>query len=110
MRARAWSSVTHRPSHTSGRGDYLGSQAYRDALDRMVTVKARVEIFPRTPPVFEPGTKWAYSNIGYELLGRVIEIVSAAASADCRTRRRGRAWLSSWMPYRRRSSETAVGD
>ena len=68
--------IKHLLSHTSGLGDYLGTQAYRDALDRMVTVKARVDIFPRTPPAFEPGTKWAYSNIGYELLGRVIEIVT----------------------------------
>ena len=68
--------IKHLLSHTSGLGDYLGSQAYRDALDRMVTAKARVDIFARTPPAFEPGTKWAYSNIGYELLGRVIEIVT----------------------------------
>jgi D-alanyl-D-alanine carboxypeptidase len=68
--------IKHLLSHTSGLGDYLGAQAYREALDRMVTAKARVEIFPRTPPAFEPGTKWAYSNIGYELLGRLIEIVT----------------------------------
>lgn len=68
--------IKHLLSHTSGLGDYLGTPAYRDALDRMVTVKARVDIFPRKPPAFEPGTKWAYSNIGYELLGRVIEIAT----------------------------------
>jgi D-alanyl-D-alanine carboxypeptidase len=68
--------IKHLLSHTSGLGDYLGSQAYRDALDRMVTVEARVGIFERKLPAFEPGTKWAYSNMGYELLGRVIEIVS----------------------------------
>ena len=68
--------IKHLLSHTSGLGDYLGTPAYRGALDRMVTAKARVDIFPRTPPAFEPGTKWAYSNIGYELLGRVIEIVT----------------------------------
>ena len=32
--------IKHLLSHTSGLGDYLGTQAYRDALDRMVTVKA----------------------------------------------------------------------
>jgi CubicO group peptidase (beta-lactamase class C family) len=69
--------IKHLLSHTSGLGDYLGSPAYRDALDGMVTVKALVDIFPRKPPAFEPGTKWAYSNIGFELLGRVIEIVAA---------------------------------
>jgi CubicO group peptidase (beta-lactamase class C family) len=68
--------IKHLLSHTSGLGDYLGTQAYRDALDQMVTVKARVDIFARKPPAFEPGTKWAYSNMGFELLGRVIEIVT----------------------------------
>ena len=68
--------IKHLLSHTSGLGDYLGTQAYRDALDRMVTVKARVDIFERKPPAFDPGTKWAYSNMGFELLGRVIEIVT----------------------------------
>ncbi len=68
--------IKHLLSHTSGLGDYLGTRAYRDALDGMVTVKALVDILPRTPPAFEPGTKSAYSNVGYELLGRVIEIVT----------------------------------
>lgn len=68
--------IKHLLSHTSGLGDYLGTQAYRDAMDRIVTVKERVDIFERKPPAFEPGTKWAYSNMGFELLGRVIEIVT----------------------------------
>jgi len=68
--------IKHLLSHTSGLGDYLGTQAYRDALDRMVTVKALVDIFERKPPAFEPGAKWAYSNMGYELLGRIIELVT----------------------------------
>ncbi len=68
--------VKHLLSHTSGLGDYLGTQAYLDAIDSMVTAKAYVDILPRKPPAFEPGTKWAYSNIGFVLLGRVIEIAS----------------------------------
>jgi CubicO group peptidase (beta-lactamase class C family) len=68
--------IKHLLSHTSGLGDYLGTAAYTEALDRMVTVKALVDVFARKPPAFEPGTKWAYSNIGFELLGRVIELVS----------------------------------
>lgn len=68
--------IKHLLSHTSGLGNYLGHQAYRDGLDRMLSVKALVDIFERKAPSFEPGTKWAYSNTGYELLGRVIEIVT----------------------------------
>lgn len=70
--------IKHLLSHTSGLGDYLGSKAYAEARDRMptVTVQALVDIFERKPPAFEPGTKWAYSNVGYELLGRIIETVT----------------------------------
>jgi CubicO group peptidase (beta-lactamase class C family) len=68
--------IKHLLSHTSGLGDYLGTPAYRDSLDRMVTIKAVVDILPRKPPAFEPGTKFLYSNMGFELLGRVIEIVT----------------------------------
>jgi CubicO group peptidase (beta-lactamase class C family) len=68
--------IKHLLSHTSGLGDYLQTRAYRDSLDRMVNVKALVDIFDRKPPAFEPGTKWAYSNMGFVLLGRVIEIVT----------------------------------
>ena len=68
--------IKHLLSHTSGLGDYLGTQAYREALDQMVSVKARIDILPRKPPAFEPGTKMLYSNMGYELLGRVIELVT----------------------------------
>jgi CubicO group peptidase (beta-lactamase class C family) len=28
------------------------------------------------PPVAPPGTKWAYSDYGYDLLGRVVELVT----------------------------------
>jgi CubicO group peptidase (beta-lactamase class C family) len=68
--------IKHLLSHTSGLGDYLGTPAYRDALDQMVSIKARIDILPRKPPAFEPGAKFLYSNMGYELLGRVIEILT----------------------------------
>ena len=68
--------IKHLLSHASGLGDYIGTPAYLDGLDRMVAIKALVDIFERKPPAFEPGTKWAYSNMGFEVLGRVVEIVT----------------------------------
>lgn len=68
--------IKHLLSHTSGLGDYLGSTAYREGLDRMTSVRALVDTFERKPPAFEPGAKWAYSNMGFELLGRIIEIAT----------------------------------
>ena len=63
-------------SHTSGLGDYTTSKTYNESLDRMRTVAAVVDAAGREPPRFEPGTKWSYSNTGFVLLGRIIEIVT----------------------------------
>ena len=47
-----------------------------DAPDRLRSVKAWLDIVERKPPAFEPGTKWEYNNLGFVVLGRVIEIVT----------------------------------
>ena len=70
--------IKHLLSHTSGlrRGLSRDPGLPATMLDRLTTVKALVDTFERKPPAFEPGTKWAYSNMGFVLLGRVIEIVT----------------------------------
>jgi CubicO group peptidase (beta-lactamase class C family) len=68
--------IKHLLSHTAGLGDYSRSKAYFDALDRIRTVAALVDVIGREPPKFEPGTQWAYSNSGFVILGRVIEVVT----------------------------------
>jgi CubicO group peptidase (beta-lactamase class C family) len=68
--------IKHLLSHTSGLGDYSADRRYQESLDRMLTVQALVEVAGKERPKFEPGTKWAYSNSGFVLLGRVIEIVT----------------------------------
>jgi D-alanyl-D-alanine carboxypeptidase len=68
--------IKHLLSHTSGLGDYLSTPTYLAAKDRIVTIKDRVDTFERKAPAFEPGTRLLYSNMGFELLGRVIEIVT----------------------------------
>ena len=35
-----------------------------------------VDALERKPLAFDPGTRWAYSNMGFVLLGRIIEIVT----------------------------------
>jgi CubicO group peptidase (beta-lactamase class C family) len=68
--------IKHLLSHTAGLGDGLAPLANPDWHDARTTVKAYVETFERKPPAFEPGTKWAYSNMSFVLLGRVIELVT----------------------------------
>ncbi|MGV8965521.1 MAG: serine hydrolase domain-containing protein [Cellulomonas sp.] len=54
------------PAET-GAGDPTG----KDALER--SVDARTDLIPAD----EPGQRWEYSNLNYEILGRLIEVVSA---------------------------------
>jgi len=72
-----WSEVTlgHLLSHTSGFGSYWGPDfdARRTAL---VTVQAHFQLFEQTPLAFAPGTRFDYSNVGFILLGAVIERVT----------------------------------
>lgn len=76
-----WSEVTlgHLLSHTSGFGSYWGPDldARRTAL---VTVQAHFQPFEQTPLAFAPGTRFDYSNVGFILLGAVIERVTGQDS------------------------------
>jgi len=65
--------------HTSGipnplplRWVHLASR--HDAFDEAAAVRAEIERHPRL--AFAPGTKYAYSNLGYWLLGSVVESAS----------------------------------
>ena len=65
-------------NHTSGLHDYLDLPA--DQFDRLVTQPISyddlVARIARLPLDFAPGSRWSYSNTGYLLLGKVIEVVS----------------------------------
>lgn len=63
-------------SHTSGLGSYFGSPAFRTARASLVDVSAHLPLIQAETPAFAPGTDWAYSNSGFMLLGRLIEVVS----------------------------------
>jgi CubicO group peptidase (beta-lactamase class C family) len=63
-------------SHTSGYSTLQGNSSHTDAtggkdeLARMVAGLAEVD------PAYPPGERWEYSNTNYQILGRVIEVVS----------------------------------
>jgi D-alanyl-D-alanine carboxypeptidase len=62
--------------HRSGLPDYGGLAAYHDAVRSGATPWREAEFIERTEAFrlrFAPGQGWAYSNIGYMLLRRVLE-------------------------------------
>lgn len=64
---RAWEKITirHLLTHTSGMGDpYEAMDLRRDYTDEQF-----LQIDASMPLLFEPGAKWSYSNMGYQVLG-----------------------------------------
>ncbi|WP_372733491.1 serine hydrolase domain-containing protein [Nocardioides sp.] len=58
-------------SHTSGFSTLQGNETSRsDELAR------EVDSFAGVDPAHTPGERWEYSNLNYQILGRVIEVVS----------------------------------
>ena len=72
-----WSKVKvrHLLGHTSGFGTYWGEKF----IERRTTLRGvqdHFALFSDEQPSFEPGTRFEYSNVGYILLGAVIERAS----------------------------------
>ena len=63
-------------NHTSGLADGFSSPAIQSHLATGCTVRYLLKTEATAPPVAAPGTKWSYSNYGYNLLGRVVELVT----------------------------------
>ncbi|HTX23276.1 MAG TPA: serine hydrolase domain-containing protein [Steroidobacteraceae bacterium] len=62
-------------THTGGTGDIFGPEffAHRESLRDL---KDYIELYGTRAPLFEPGTRRDYSNYGFILLGRIIEVTS----------------------------------
>jgi len=63
-------------SHTSGLHDYFDTPDAEAAAVKPATFDQVIARIASLPLDFAPGSRWAYSNTGYVLLGRIIEIVS----------------------------------
>lgn len=62
--------------HRAGVGNYAGLAAYHEAVARNDPPWRDEELFARVPPgrlLFAPDHGWAYSNVGYLLVRRVLE-------------------------------------
>ena len=63
-------------SHTSGLPEYLDGPDIEQVAIKPATFEQLMARIAGKPLDFAPGSRWSYSNTGYILLGRVIEIVS----------------------------------
>jgi D-alanyl-D-alanine carboxypeptidase len=69
-------------SHTSGLPEYLEGPDIESAATKPVSFAQLMSRVAGKPLDFTPGTKMAYNNTGYILLGRVIETVSGQSYRD----------------------------
>jgi CubicO group peptidase (beta-lactamase class C family) len=63
-------------SHTSGYQDYWPQDYMFPLMVEPVTPEAIMDRWAKKPLDYEPGTKWQYSNTGYVIAGRIVEMVS----------------------------------
>ena len=81
----SWSKVTlkHLLTHTSGIPTYTGLAGFGPRESRLrQTPSDLIKLIRDRPLDFEPGSRYAYDNTGYVLLGYVVEKVSGQTYAD----------------------------
>lgn len=68
-------------NHTGGTGDIFTPEYEAHRLE-VRTLEDYVKLFGSRPVAFEPGTRMEYSNYGFILLGRIIELVSGESYGE----------------------------
>lgn len=63
-------------AHTAGYPDYYPLDYVAPFMEKPTTVDAILANWGKKPLSFEPGSRWEYSNTGYAIAGRVIEMAS----------------------------------
>ncbi len=68
-------------THTGGTGNIFGP-AFWAQRDRLNELQDYIDLYGERGPRFEPGSQWDYSNYGFLLLGRIVEVVSGKRYHD----------------------------
>ncbi|MFT5452727.1 MAG: CubicO group peptidase (beta-lactamase class C family) [Enterobacterales bacterium] len=63
-------------SHTSGIFNYTNMKEWLPVWRKDYSVDEMIDFFKDQPTDFNPGEEWNYSNSGYFLLGKIIEVAS----------------------------------
>ena len=74
--------LSHLLSHTSGVKSFTELESFGSQMTRDLSPDALIDLFKNEPLNFSPGEELSYSNSGYVLLGRIIEIVSSKPYAQ----------------------------
>ncbi len=69
-------------THTAGLGGYFSQKFQEASRDRFRTVDDMMKLAREEKILFEPGSRWQYSNTGFLVLGAVIEKVSGQSYYD----------------------------
>ena len=73
--------IHHLLTHTSGLGDIFKPEL-REHRERYLKPSDYFPLFANEPLAFTPGSRWAYSNAGFVVLGAVIEKISGQSYFD----------------------------
>src|SRR5436309_1854655 len=73
--------IHHLLTHTGGTGDFFGPEFDKHQLE-LRPLQDYVKLYGQRGAEFEPGSKWAYGNFGFLLLGVLIEKVSGQSYYD----------------------------
>jgi Beta-lactamase class C and other penicillin binding proteins len=71
--------IEHLLTHTSGIPDYTELPEWWAIHRQDLRVDQLIDLFKVQPKAFAPGTRWAYSNSGYVLLGAILETISGVS-------------------------------
>ncbi len=67
--------INHLLNHTSGMGHYWNKE-FEASKHKIRTIDAFLNLFREDPLAFEPGDETKYSNAGYVVLGKIIEVIT----------------------------------
>lgn len=74
--------IHHLLTHTSGLTDYFNDKFMEASRARFRTVQDFFPLFVAEPLLFEPGSRWEYSNSNFMVLGAIVEAVSGQSYFD----------------------------
>lgn len=89
-------------SHTSGFSTGQGNAPPADTPDRSDALAFHVAELANVEPTFEPDERWEYSNTNYQILGRLIEVVTGQSRITSPSTSSSRsAWRRASLPTAR---------